>query len=158
MAGNYSRFGSIAADRFRSIFSGDTPQEAPLDVPQGIMTKSRFSGRDGPIAIQPLSRDTSATSFYEEFAKMMAMSSTDPDAVADAVLPSQDTQEPDLSDWDNMPPPPDRRGDETVRALGTVPNQTRVNERGTEVMDIDVVLDKIMENEGGFQQLSLIHI
>jgi hypothetical protein len=121
MAGNYSRFGSNAVDRFRSIFSGDTPQEASLDAPQGIMAKSRFSRREGPIAIQPLSSDTSATSFYEEFAKMMAMSSTDPDAVADAVLPSQGAQEPDLSGWDNMPPPPGSRSDQTVQALGTVP-------------------------------------
>lgn len=121
MAGNYSRLGSNAVDRFRSIFSGQGAEEVPVDETQGIMSRSRFSGRQGPIAVQPMSEDTSATSFYEEFARMMAMSSTDPDALADAVLPSQGSQEPDLSGWESLPPPPGRRGDQTVQALGTVP-------------------------------------
>jgi len=124
MAGIYSRFGSNAVDRFRSIFSGQGAEEAPVDEPQGIMSRSRFTGRQGPIAVQPMSEDTSATSFYEEFARMMAMSSTDPDALADAVLPSQGAQEPDLSGWESLSPPPGRRGDQTVQALGTVPRST----------------------------------
>lgn len=121
MAGMYSRFGSNAVDRFRSIFSGGVTQEAPVEEPQGIMARSRFSGRQGPIAVQPIPEDAPSTSFYEEFARMMAMSSTDPDAVADAVLPSRDAQEPDLSAWDNLPPPPGRRSDQTVRPLDTAP-------------------------------------
>ena len=134
MAGNYSRFGSNAVDRFRSIFSGQEPEEAPVDEPQGIMSRSRFSGRQGPIAVETASEDTSATSFYEEFARMMAMSSTDPDAVADAVLPSQGAQEPDLSGWESLPPPPGRRGDQTARPLDTAP-RLRGGEGSTPLLD-----------------------
>jgi hypothetical protein len=143
MAGNYSRFGSNSVDRFRTIFSGNGPQEVSVNEPQGIMAKSRFSGRQGPINIQPLSRDASSTSFYEEFAKMMAMSSTDPDVVADAVLPSQDSQEPDLSDWYSMAPAPGRHSDQTVQALGTVPRS--VGSGGTTPL-----LDFIASGEGDY--------
>jgi hypothetical protein len=135
MAGIYSRFGSNAVDRFRSIFSGQEPEEAPVDEPQGIMSRSRFSGRQGPIAVETASEDTSATSFYEEFARMMAMSSTDPDAVADAVLPSQGSQEPDLSGWESLPPPPGRRGDQTVQAFGTVPRRSTGGAGSTPLLD-----------------------
>jgi hypothetical protein len=135
MAGIYSRFGSNAVDRFRSIFSGQEPEEAPVDEPQGIMSRSRFSGRQGPIAVETASQDTSATSFYEEFARMMAMSSTDPDAVADAVLPSQGAQEPDLSGWESLPPPPGRRGDQTVQAFGTVPRRSTGGAGSTPLLD-----------------------
>lgn len=121
MAGNYSRFGSNAVDRFRSIFSGAETQEVPVEEPQGIMSRSRFSGRQGPISVQPVSRDSSPTSFYEEFARMMAMSSTDPDSVADAILPNQTDQEPDLSAWENLPPPPGRRNDQAAQTPSTSP-------------------------------------
>lgn len=134
MAGIYSRFGSNAVDRFRNIFSGGAPQEAPVEEPQGIMSRSRFSGRQGPIAVQTASQDDSATSFYEEFARMMAMSSTDPDAVADAVLPSQAEQQPDLSGWESLPPPPGRRGEQPVQTPSMAPRSSS-GEGSTPLLD-----------------------
>ena len=121
MSGTYNRFGSNAVGRFRSIFSGQEPEEGPVEEAQGIMSRSRFSGRQGPISVQPTEQQPTPTSFYEEFARMMAMSSTDPDAVADSVLPNGRQGDPDLSEWERMPPAPGRRGDQTSQALGVVP-------------------------------------
>lgn len=155
MAGIYSRFGSDSPAHIRNLILGalaDTPEPSNA----GIMSRtgqppsqmqSRFSGVSGPSPIiqSPDAPEERSRSFIEGFATMLGMASDDPEAVANAVLPRETAEEPDMSAWESLPPAP---GQERVRS------NFRENQ-GSEgsSFNLESALDEVMANEGGFQQL-----
>lgn len=122
MAGSYSRFGSNERDYFRQLITGGDIDMQPEEAP-GIMARSRFAGRRGPVVMDtaPEQPEAPDMSFFESFARALGRSSDDPERVADAVLGTSQPVRPTggLGDWDSLPPAPDQRVDETRAALGS---------------------------------------
>lgn len=160
MASMYSRFGTDSGAHLRNLILGALSDKDQTDAPasSGIMSRSsappeqltsRFSGMSSPEAVIKPSTEDRGNTYLERFATMLGMASDDPEAVANAVLPREDQGMPDMSEWDNLPPPPGSRS-QTRQALGTAPDTTN---RGEGTFNLEEALDTVMANEGGFQQL-----
>lgn len=161
MAGNYSRFGTSSPERIRSLIMGAGPdQDLTTSGSEGIMSRapqptgqvrSRFSGVSGPVALTESSPTETGNSFLENFFIMLGRSADDPENVASAVAPMKGDPAVDLGEWENMPPAPGSQSS-TRQALGTAPRSSSTrSESGT--FNLDIALNEVLENEGGFQQL-----
>ena len=145
MTRSYSTFNEMDASLFRDVLTRQGTTEAPAAASSGIMAPTRSPVPTARPRAPQTPRDIDVSpaldmAFLDTVAQQFSRSTDDPLNLANTIAPlPRPAQEVDLSEWEDMPPPPPIRPerDQTREALGgfipislsePLENQEQINE------------------------------